>query len=58
MELATELCADAASKRMEVCEVDADDEIAGAYGPVICEATGIEPPMTGPTVDILMLRVW
>jgi len=45
MELATELCAEAASEKMEVCEDDADDAIEGSYGPVLCKAIGMEPSM-------------
>jgi hypothetical protein len=43
MELATELCTEAASEKMEVCEDDADDAIEGSYGPVLCKAIGMDP---------------
>jgi hypothetical protein len=46
MELATERCVDAASETMGVCEDDADDEIEGSYGSVLCEAIKMEAPMT------------
>jgi hypothetical protein len=45
MELATELCAEEASEKTEVCEDDADDAIEGSYGPVLCKAIGMEPSM-------------
>ena len=58
IELATELCAEPASEKMEVCEDDADDAIEGSYGPVLCKAVGMDPSMIWPTVGRVMLRVY